>query len=673
MLSSAILIFNSMDIKLLAIILAMSFGLFFVPEKFKYRFGLVLHILLISLTSFWAIDVLHNGTVRVTEIGLNLWGQSPQFVIDQLTAFFMLIVNFTCLTGILYAESYLQPYRTKKKSITFSVHYFSFVWLHISMLLVLMLRDGLSFLVAWELMSLSSFLLVIFDAENKAILRTGINYLVQMHVGLVFLLIGFLITSKVTGKMSFDALNEYFAQKPNIGLFLLFFAGFGIKAGFVPLHSWLPEAHPAAPSHVSGVMSGVMIKMGIYGIVRVLTFVQADKLEIGGLIVGISLITGIIGIMFAIVQRDIKKMLAYSSIENIGIIGIGIGLGMIGLHFNSPMLALLGFCGGLLHVLNHSLFKSLLFYSAGAVYKATHTRNIEQLGGLIKRMPRTAMFFLLAALAVCGLPPFNGFISEYLIYVGMFKSLYNATLYQAVTILGTIIGLSLIGGLAVFCFTRVFGVVFLGVARSEKVEKATEVENVMLFPKLIIAIGILIIGLAPALFVSPISQIVGNQFHLNVSTVFDTEILANLNKISLIGGIFIVLTAAMLMVRKVRSRSYTTRYDAPWGCGYTAITSTHQYTGSSYSDHFATLANPLLHVQTNTTPIAEEDIFPQTRSFSTQNEDVIQQNVIEKPVIQLKDLLTKIAFLQTGQIQHYIMYAFVFMLLIFVLSFFNLL
>ena len=198
-----------------------------------------------------------------------------------------------------------------------------------------------------------------------------------MHIGMFFLMIAFLIVGRETGEMSFDALQRYFSWHSNLLLFILFFSGFGIKAGFIPFHTWLPQAHPAAPSHVSGVMSGVMIKMGIYGILRVLLFLQHDLLQIGVLILVVSLISGVLGVMMAIVQHDLKRLLAYHSIENIGIIGIGIGLGVIGLANGNNTLCLLGFSGGLLHVLNHSLFKSVLFFNAGSVYQATHTRNFE--------------------------------------------------------------------------------------------------------------------------------------------------------------------------------------------------------------------------------------------------------------------------------------------------------
>jgi formate hydrogenlyase subunit 3/multisubunit Na+/H+ antiporter MnhD subunit len=272
-------------------------------------------------------------------------------------------------------------------------------------------------------MTLSSFLLVLFDAEERVTLKAGINYLIQMHVGWLFLLVGFLVAGQPTGQPGFDSLGGYFANHSNWFVFLLFFIGFGIKAGFIPLHTWLPQAHPAAPSHVSAVMSGVMIKMGIYGLFRVLTHIQEGLLVIGLIILVVSIVSGLLGVIMAISQHDLKRLLAYHSIENIGIIGIGTGLGVIGIATANPILAMLGLAGGLLHVLNHSLFKSLLFFTAGSVYQSTQTRTIERLGGLIRRMPLTGLFFLIGAIAICGLPPFNGFISEYLIYLGMFKSL----------------------------------------------------------------------------------------------------------------------------------------------------------------------------------------------------------------------------------------------------------
>ncbi|MCE5346606.1 MAG: NADH-quinone oxidoreductase subunit E [Bacteroidales bacterium] len=661
-----------MNAVLFLIILTLTFLVFFVPKAYKYQYTLLLLMGAIALSSVWCFKVL-SGSCQVLDIHLELpaFGNSLILIIDKLSAFFIVVVNITVFVGLLYAKGYLKPYQQTKNSLSFSIHFLSYLWLYLSMIMVVMIRDGLTFLIVWELMALSSFLLVIFEAEDRTILKTGINYLIQMHVGMFFILIAFLMVGKATGEMSFDALGLYFSNHSDFLLFILFFIGFGIKAGFIPLHTWLPEAHPAAPSHVSGVMSGVMIKMGIYGILRVLISVQNDLLLIGITILVISLMSGILGVMMAIVQHDLKRLLAYHSIENIGIIGIGIGLGVIGLATNDTTLSLLGFSGGLLHVLNHSLFKSLLFFNAGSVYHAIHTRNIEQMGGLIKKMPYTAILFLIGSLAICGLPPFNGFISEYLIYIGMFKSLSVTNLYQSIIILGSIVGLSLIGGLAIFCFTKAFGIVFLGEPRSEKAKTAKEVSRDMIIPQYITIAFIVIIGLASVLFVKPVFNIISQTFSLPDITNVTNAFVSNLVQISLLCGIFVITVVALLVYRHYHLKSRKVSYGPTWGCGYTAGTSKQEYTATSYAYNYNHIAKPVLQTKKIMKDIREDEIFPDERTFKSHSDDIFKKLFIDKPVDWISDLLKKIAVMQTGQIQHYILYAFVYLLLVFLLTYFN--
>lgn len=649
-----------------------AFLLFILPRSVKYIFTLLILSGMVVLTSVWSFEVF-SLSEQALVISYKPAGffDLPVLTIDRLSAFFILVVNITVFTGLLFAKGYLKPYLDTKRQLSFSIHYFAYLWLYFSMLLVVMLRDGFAFLIVWELMSLSSFLLVIFDAEDRSTLKTGINYLIQMHVGFALLMVAFLITEKATGEMSFNALTLYFSGHPNILLFLLFFIGFGIKAGFIPMHTWLPEAHPAAPSHVSGVMSGVMIKMGIYGILRVLLSVQTDLLWIGTIILGVSLLSGILGVMTAIIQHDLKRLLAYHSIENIGIIGIGIGLGIIGKATGNNGLALLGLSGGLLHVLNHSLFKSLLFFGAGSVYRSTHTRTIDHLGGLIKKMPYTAVFFLIGSLAICGLPPFNGFISEYLIYLGMFKSLSGANLYQIITILFSIIGLTLIGGLAIFCFTKAFGMGFLGQHRSTDAANATESGKGMMIPQIIIIILILVIGLGSSLIVRPVFGIITEAFHLNGEIPVAVTSINSLQQISLLGGMFAVLVVAMLVYRQIHLKTKVVSYGPTWGCGYTAGSHKQQYTATSYADNFGLLANPVMGNRKVFRSIEANDIFPGKRKFLSHNFDVFKRYMIDNPVTLMQEMLKKIAIMQTGQIQHYILYAFVFMLIVFLLTFFK--
>jgi hydrogenase-4 component B len=661
-----------MDATAFLIILFMSFWVFFIPKSLKYYYSLLILTFAVVLSSVWCLKIF-AGESNSLIISMDFTSLHSKFIltIDRLSAFFILVMNLTVFTGFLYAKGYLEPYYQAKNSLRFSIHYFSYLWLYFSMILVVMIRDGLSFLIVWEIMALSSFLLVIFDAEERSIMKTGVNYLIQMHVGMFFIVFAFLLINKATGQMSFDALRLYFSNHSNLPVFLLFFIGFGIKAGFIPLHTWLPQAHPAAPSHISGIMSGVMIKMGIYGIFRVLMSVQSDLWWIGIIILVVSLISGILGVMMAIVQHDLKRLLAYHSIENIGIIGIGIGLGVIGLATNNAALSLLGFSGGLLHVLNHSLFKSLLFFNAGSIYQAAHSRNIEQLGGLMKRMPHTAIFFLTGSLAICGLPPFNGFISEYLIYLGMFKSLSAANLDQSIIVLVSLTGLALIGGLAIFCFTKAFGIVFLGEPRSENAANACEVKKIMIYPQYIILAFILLIGLASIYFVRPVFKTIANSFAIaDVSSVTGPSI-SNLTQISILSGIFVLIIIGLLVYRHFHLKTRRVETGPTWGCGYTAASSKLQYTATSYADNYVKLANPLLHSKTVTTDFREDEIFPKKRLFESHSQDSFKEYLIDKPVSLLLYLLKKIAVMQTGQIQHYILYLFVYMLVLFLLSYFN--
>jgi formate hydrogenlyase subunit 3/multisubunit Na+/H+ antiporter MnhD subunit len=659
-----------MDIILFKIAVILSIVLFILPKRFQYYGGLFLHLSIIGISSVWATQTMFLGNGNLHLAFMSFLGKPLYLEIDQLSAFFILVINFTIFTGMIYAKSYLAPYEHKKSAMEFALHYFSFLWLHISMLLVVMFHDALAFLIIWEVMSLSSFFLVIFESEKKETIKIGMKYLIQMHIGVVFLMTAFLWAYVQSGaEFSFDGLAVYFQAHNPFYLFLVFFIGFGIKAGFIPFHTWLPHAHPAAPSHVSGVMSGVMIKMGIYGILRVLMYIHHDLLFIGLFIFSISLISGLAGVSLAIVQHDIKKLLAYHSIENIGIIGIGIGLGVIGLAIHNPMMAVLGFAGGILHILNHSLFKSLLFYTTGSVYRQTHTRNIEQLGGLIKKMPKTALFFLLGALAISGLPPFNGFISEFLIYAGMFKSLESATLFTDGVLLFGFSGLAIIGGLAIFCFTKVFSIVFLGNPRSKAVEQAGEVDSSMLFPNFLIGFMILLIGLFPLLFMGPLANVVRGFTN---ETAAITQILPMLHKVSQSSGIFIIIIGVVWLLRAWQQKSKKIEKNKTWGCAYTAADpALHQYTATSFADNFGQLSQQIVHMKKEFKEFDELEIFPEERTFDTSSSDIFEDYLINKPASKSLAWLKKIAVFQTGKIQHYLLYSLLFVLLIFLLTILN--
>jgi hydrogenase-4 component B len=513
-------------------------------------------------------------------------------------------------------------------------------------------------------------MLILFEAGKRTTLKTGVNYLIQMHAGLVLLIIAFLLVEADTGMFGFDGVQLYFGRHANLAIFFLFFAGFAVKAGFVPFHTWLPEAHPAAPTHVSGVMSGVMIKMGIFGIVRLLTFVQSDAYLIGIILMIIGIITGLYGIMMSIVQTDLKRLLAWSTIENIGIVGMGLGLGAIGMGTGNNTMVLLGFIGGLFHVLNHSLFKSLLFYSAGSVYTAAHTRNIEKLGGLVHKMPWTTGLFLYGSVAICALPPLNGFISEFLVYGGLFAGMQAGPVFQSMTMLLSIVALAFIGGLALFGFSRAIGMTFLGSPRSEIHLDERAVTLQMMVPKLLIAAVILLIGLFPMLFLKPLTGMIGAQFHLDPGTLVP-PVFNILTKISQVGIILIVTVGALLFLRSRVVTPGKQAFGPTWGCGYTAGNARQQYTATSFAANFSELANPLIPKTTAYNEIHAEEIFPETRSFTMEQGDGFR-GALGKLTGYSMLALKKIARLQTGNIQHYILYAFIFMMIIFVLLYLNL-
>jgi len=523
-------------------------------------------------------------------------------------------------------------------------------------------------------MSLSSFMLVLFDYTNPKVLKAGVNYLVQMHISVILLTVGFIWVFYETGTFDFKGIGLFFGSNINIWLFLIFFAGFGLKAGFLGLHTWLPLAHPAAPSHISGVMSGVIVKMGIYGIFRVITFLKADYLILGEIIITLSLFTGLFGIMNAAVHRDFKKMLAYCTIENIGIIGIGIGLGLIGIAQNNSLLAFFGFGGALLHVLNHSLFKSLLFFSAGSVYKQTHTRDMDKLGGLIKNMPKTSALFLIGAVAIGGIPPLNGFISEFMIYCGILTGIDSYGISQATLMIITFAGLSVIGGISILAFTKTFGTIFLGSPRQELQHEPHEVSFLMLLPQYIIVVLMVSIAFLPGYFINIMGTVITGSVSENI--VFETAKLEAytvvMKNISIASIIFLLIILVMFLIRKAFIRRSEERIDSTWGCGYSAPNPGMQYTGKSFSKSFGKLLNFMIIEKKAYREIERSETFPETRLYRSFYLDIFENKIIDPVILLITRFMNLFQFIQNGKIQAYVIYGIVFILAIFLGTVLNL-
>jgi hydrogenase-4 component B len=627
---------------------------------------IVSEILSAGISGFIAVRALLGDGMEFALQGTFVTGEIP-IRIDALSGWFILLINFTMVTGALYGLQYMKSYRDQASNI--SLHCITYLLLQSSLTIICVVQNALVFLFAWEIMALSSFVLIIFEHYKIDTIKAGINFLIQAHVGIVFLYIGFIWVASRTNSYDFNAITQFSSTFPwsaSLVLFLCFFIGFAIKAGFVPFHTWLPLAHPAAPSHISGVMSGVIIKIGIYGILRMILLIKTDYILLGFILLFISVVSGIYGVMLAIIQHNLKKLLAYHSIENIGIIGIGIALGTIGIGTNNFTLTTLGFAGAMLHVLNHSLFKSLLFYGAGNVYQATHTMNIEQLGGLIKRMPHTAVLFLIAALAICGLPPFNGFISEFLIYSGLFNGLSTGTMISVMAFLFSVFGLVLIGGLAFLCFTKAFGSVFLGNSRHHTSHPSSEANTGKLIPMYMVVVLMIAIGLNPKFFLQLLSaplKLFSDKLILapnDISPVLNTSYTMELIGWCALG--FIILSGIILFLRNKIANQKTVALAPTWGCGYVGDTAKMQYTASSFIRTYRKLAEPVLSLQKNKQEVV--GVFPQVGWHETHPLDKIEEVLIKMPLKQLRFFFNRFQFLQNGNPQFYVLYGIIFILLI---------
>ena len=643
----------------------------FLPLKIKPVAAVITVILVGFITGFLAIISLTTEGVEYIFSGGTFFGEIP-LRIDALSAWFILIINITSITGVLYGAGYLKSSAADSQLITF--HWILYILFQASMLTVSMVQHTIAFVVAWEVMSLSSFMLVLFDYTNPKVLKAGVNYLVQMHISVILLTVAFIWVYFETGTFDFRGISSFFGSNTNIWLFLIFFAGFGIKAGFLGMHTWLPLAHPAAPSHISGVMSGVIVKMGIYGIFRTITFLKADYMILGEIIITLSLVTGLFGIMNAAVHRDFKKMLAYCTIENIGIIGIGIGLGLVGIAQNNNLLSFFGFGGALLHVLNHSLFKSLLFFSAGSVYKQTHTRDMDKLGGLIKKMPETSALFLMGAIAIGGIPPLNGFISEFMIYCGILTGIDSAGISQITLMIITFAGLSIIGGISIIAFTKTFGTIFLGSPRQKLQHEPEEVSFLMLLPQYIIVVLMVLIAFLPGYFINFLGNVLNST--ISNSDVLDLAGIAGyvdvMKNISIASLIFILIILVIFLVRRAVIKNVEERIESTWGCGYSAPHPGMQYTGKSFSKSFGKLLNFIIIEKKGYREIERIETFPETRKYRSFYLDFFDNKIIDPVLLIITRFINLFQFIQNGKIQAYVIYGIVFILAIFLGSVLNL-
>ena len=632
-----------MRLYLLAMVLVMISGF---PGVFLRRWGGEVAAVVMGLGALLglaaAIRVLSGGPVAILTLPPAPLASAGLLTLDPIAALFsvpvFLLPACAAIYGIGYGDEHQENARTLRLVLGL---------LAASLALLVVATHALPFLLGWEGMAIAAFILVMTEDRLPEVRRAGWIYLVCTHTGTLALFGAFAILASVSGHWAFSALPRAFAgTSQGTALFWLCLFGFGLKAGVMPLHLWLPSTHAAAPSHVSSVMSGVLIKMGILGLVRLLSWIPDPPFWWGATLMVLGALSGILGVAFALGQHDLKRLLAYHSIENIGIILLGLGLGTLGKSTGHPVIQVLGFAGALLHVVNHSLFKGLLFLSTGSVVHALGTRDLEQMGGLGQRMPWTSAAFLAGSWAICGLPPLNGFVSEWFLYIGSFRAL---GFYPWPWSLAVLTALAIIGALALACFAKAYGAVFQGTPRTPAAEAAREAPRNMLIPMGILATACVIIGLAPGLISPALDRVVGS---LGGGTDLPRlSLLSSLPSLSMLACL--LLGSAWLLWRWLRPAAPGGPLPT-WDCGYAAANPRMQYTASSFAGGLVGGMRWLLWPRSSGGEVAGN--FPSTQAYGSHVPDPVLDRVADPVFRAVATGASFLRFFQGGQVHLYLLY-----------------
>lgn len=595
------------------------------------------------------------------------------FRLDRLGAFFLLLIGVGAAPAALYGVGYSASYADGRASLRQLGFLFNLFLM--SMSIVTLADNVLTFLLVWEGMSLTSYLLVLTEAnageERDAIVHAGLWYAAMTHIGLALLMAAYFLMAG-SGPADFASLRANAAGLPESTrnlIFVLALLGFGSKAGLVPLHVWLPRAHPAAPSHISALMSGVMIKLGVYGFLRVaVDLLGGGATWWGALVLAIGAISALLGILYALMENDLKRLLAYSSVENIGIVFLGVGAGMLFTARGLPEAALLAYIAALYHALNHTAFKGLLFMGAGAILHAAHTRDMNLLGGLIRRMPQTALLFLIGAVAIAGLPPLNGFVSEWLMLQSLLPGVMIAQPLIA-ALLTLVIGmLALTGGLAAAAFVKAFGITFLAIPRSEGAEHAHEVERTMLGGMGLLAATCVVLALA-ATWVAPLAgnvvagldglptTVPALTYGLSLQTAGD---FATMSPAVVALLLLIVLGLTPLGLRALRI-DWRLRVGDTWGCGRVGQTPRMEYTSTAFAEPlrrvFAELYRPTKELTIDFHP--ESKYFVQSIEYRSEIRSWFEEYLYAPLIALVRWLSFQVRRLQSGSLHSYMTYLFV--------------
>jgi hydrogenase-4 component B len=586
--------------------------------------------------------------------------------LDGLGGFFLVVVGLVGCAVAIYAFGYSAQY-AGRYSLRLMGAMFNLLLLALS--LQVMADNALTFLILWEAMSLTAYCLVLTEHDRSGTVRAGVWYLAMTHAGFAALIAMFLLISGTDLTSSFASMRAGAASlspASRNAVFLLALFGFGAKSGIIPLHVWLPMAHPIAPSHVSAILSGVVIKMGIYGLVRVLLdLMGGGPAWWGGIVLGAGAISALLGVLYALMEHDHKRLLAYHSVENIGIILIGVGAGLIFHSYGLMTLAALGFISGLYHTINHATFKGLLFLGAGSVLHATGTRNMEEMGGLIKRMPWTSLFFLIGSAAISALPPFNGFASEWLVFQSLLGGSNIPTPEVAVVMPLAVGMLALTSGLAAACFVKAFGITFLAIPRSSEAEQAHESPPSMIAGMAILAFACVALGLAPFVVVPALGSVLTGlgglpdthaAFTLNLSLVTPNNF-ASMSPTLVALGLLVLLglVPLVMLVFRVNRRL---RVSDSWGCGRLGQTPRMEYTATAFAEPlrrvFAELYRPTKELSIDFHP--DSKYFVQSIEYRSEIMPWFEK-ALYGPLLRFVRLLAELTRrLQSGSVHIYLFY-----------------
>ncbi|WP_419768304.1 proton-conducting transporter membrane subunit [Arcobacter sp.] len=576
---------------------------------------------------------------------------SPKFILNPLGNFFSFVVSLISLASSVYAIQYSQEYENKGSLAVMASMFNAFI---LSMLLLISSSDVFWFIIFWECMTIISAYLICFN-DSKASLKAIMIYLGIAHIGAMCITAAFLLLASQSGSLEFSSF-ENVTLSPIMAsiIFILAFIGFGSKAGMFPMHVWLPKAHPAAPTNVSALMSGVMIKIAIFGIIKFCLWLPVMQWW-GLLIIVVGAISAILGVLYALVQHDYKALLAYHSVENIGIILLGIGTGVYGIAANMPTLAAVGFLAGLYHVLNHATFKGLLFLGAGSVLYSTHTKDMDALGGLARKMPLTAFAFLIGSLSITAIPPLNGFISEWFTYQGMIQGALSEYVSSRVVFTISIIALALTGALAIMCFVKVYSVIFGGVPRDQKIfQKAKEVPMTMVIGMFILVAGCVAFGLGANVVVENIMLVISSfskTYNATNGIIVTSPIGSIVSPVLIAAVIAVSLLLPLLIVKLSKANKSKPRLTDPWACGF-KYDSRMQMTASPFTGDLRRLLNWLYKSETK---VIDQGYFKPV-VYETHAKDVWWSYLYE-PVIKLTLNTAKfVAKMQNGNVNAYSLY-----------------